>query len=95
MIHIIQCLCPDRHCIFALAYDPADLSSPEAMQGFKEMVQAALDKKLANPWCGMCGSTLWSYEDAVTKFATIEEARPAMKETEADQMATRAILGKY
>jgi hypothetical protein len=41
------------------------------------------------------GLRVWSYEDTVTKFATIEEARPVLKESEADQAAARAILGKY
>jgi hypothetical protein len=67
MIHIIQCLCPDRHCIYGMAYDSADFKPGEAMIGFREMVQAAFDKKLFNPWCGICGSTVLSYEDCSTR----------------------------
>jgi len=95
MIHVIQCLCPDRHCIFGMAYDPADISPEEAMQGFREVVQAALDRQLANPHCGICGSTAWQYEDRATKFKTIEEARPVLEESERAQAIARAVLGKY
>ena len=45
MIHVIQCLCPDRHCIFGMAYDPADISPEEAMQGFREVVQPRARRK--------------------------------------------------
>jgi hypothetical protein len=95
MIHIIQVLCPDRHCVLGMAYDPVDLAPDEAMLGFKQLVQQLLDSKALNPHCGICGSTCWGYDDAATKYETIEEARPYLEESERAQALARAVLGRY
>jgi hypothetical protein len=95
MIHIIQVLCPDRHCILAIAYDPAELPPDEAMLGMKQLTQKMIDDHAINPHCGICGSTCWEYEDHATKYATIEAAMPFLQENEVAQAIARAVLGKY
>lgn len=37
MIHLIQVLCPDRHAIFAIGYDPETLSPEDAMKRVKNI----------------------------------------------------------
>lgn len=95
MIHLIQVLCPDRHAIFAIGYDPETLSPEDAMRGLKVLTQEMIDTHIINPWCGLCGSTCWAYEDRVTSFTTIEEARPVLENEECKQILTRALFGKY
>lgn len=95
-IWIVQCLCPDRHCIMALAFDPADLAEAEAVARLKALVHAALNDSTINPWCALCGPTRgpssWFYEAAPTRFRTMEEAEPALRQAEADQLRTRAYV---
>jgi hypothetical protein len=95
MIHIIQCLCPDRHAIMGIAYDPKDMSPEEAMQAMREWVQGAIDTHVINPWCAICGSSMWQFEDGVSKFHTLEEAQPVLRESELKQEFTNRILGRY
>jgi hypothetical protein len=90
MIHIIQCLCPQRHCILAVAYDDAVAPGDEAMQALKNGVQAMVSVGLIDPWCGFCESRELFYEDRITNFATMEEAQPALKACETEQLATAA-----
>ena len=96
MIHIIQCLCPERHAILAVAYDDAVTTGAEALQMFQSMVQSMVlvttDGGGLNPWCGICESRDWFYEDGVTGFTTLAEAKPFLEKCQADQMATRALI---
>jgi hypothetical protein len=95
MIHLIQCLCPDRHAIMAIGYDPETLSPDDAMHGFKAFMQQMFDKHEVNPWCAICGSSLLVYEDRATPFKTIEEAMPVLAQLQIEQAITNAALGKY
>jgi hypothetical protein len=93
MIHVIQCLCPERHCILAVAYDDAETKPDDAMQMFKSMVLTAADAGgPMNPWCGICQSRDWRYEDGVTRFASLEAAKPFLEQSQADQLATRTLI---
>lgn len=92
MIHIIQCLCPQRHCVLAVAYDDAKTTGKEALELFQSAVLMAVEGAGLNPWCGLCQSQDWFYEDGVTRFTTLEEAKPFLKQCEADQLASRAII---
>jgi hypothetical protein len=92
LIHIIQCLCgPERHAILATAYDPNLIAPEKAMQDFKELVSMAAQSWI-NQFCGLCGSRAWVYEDGVTRYATVEEALPPLKQNERDQLETAAYL---
>ena len=101
MVRITQCLCPMRHAIMAVAYQPdavpTALAGMEATQAAGEaMLRKAVEQVLAagalNPWCGLCGSRDWHYEDRATKFRTLDEARSELARLEAQNAAARAAL---
>jgi hypothetical protein len=94
MIHIVQMLCPQRHCILGLAYDDK-LNSSEEIQGMlKAQTDDWVQKKIINPWCGICRAPYadWRMEDGKTVFQTIEEARGPLKELERRQQTTNQFL---
>lgn len=92
MIHIIQCLCPQRHAIYAIAYDPDFMADDVAMAEFREQVTEWIRKGVINPWCGICGSREWAYEQRSTKYKTVSEARPELKMLELENMLSRHII---
>lgn len=91
-IYIIQCLCPNRHAIFAVTYDPADMPHDVAMATFQSTVEKLIAEKAIDPWCGICKSRDWTYEQRRTKYATMEEAKPEMMQLEWEQILTRAQI---
>jgi hypothetical protein len=92
MVRIIQLLCPLRHCIVAGAYEGAEAPNESVMVGFRADVQKLLDSNAINPWCGICHSRVWHYEDGRTKFATMEEAQPFIDQTQRENEATRRMF---
>jgi hypothetical protein len=92
MIHIIQCLCPQRHCVLAVAYDPADMNGAEAMLLLKEGIESMIFRGIIDPWCGLCDSCEFHYEDNATVWASMEEAKPKLEKQQAAQMAMRAFV---
>jgi len=88
MIYLVQYLCPARHCIIAAAYDSSETTYAETVKG---MTQTLYDSH-ANLWCGICGSHALHFEQGPTKFRSIAQAMPALKECESDQMFSRAFL---
>ena len=95
MVHMIQVLCPKRHCILAIAYDPESTSPDDAMAGLRAHVDHLLAQRAINPWCGICGSRQWAYEDRESIFKTMEEATPVLRERERQQALARAALGVF
>jgi hypothetical protein len=86
---LAQLLCPQRHCILALAYDieehkPADI---------EEKLNAAMTLKVINPWCGICRSRHLHVEHGKLSTDDWDEAMVMLRANEAAQLATRAILG--
>ena len=96
-VWIVQCLCPDRHCILAAAdvADGADAAEGQIAEPFRDTVRAMLRDGAINPWCGLCRAPAfsWRYECRRTKFATMAEAQPEFARLEAEQAATRAMFG--
>jgi hypothetical protein len=99
MIHIVQLLCPSRHCIVAAAYDPADAAGTGPLPrplGGEDLLRAQFDQLVAakaiNPWCGICGSKTLTYEDRATRFETMAEATPAIRASEEAQRQTREFI---
>jgi hypothetical protein len=77
-VYLAQALCPQHHCILAAA---ADDRAPEALrQRLLDGVQGLLGCHAINPWCGLCGAgaASWTFEVGRTRFATLEEAKPAL-----------------
>lgn len=88
-VHIVQLICPERHCILAVAYDPeAGTTEAEAIEAIEE----GRKKMKLNPWCGICNSRELTHEDRATEFATIEEAMPWLMETQAYNQLARAVI---
>jgi hypothetical protein len=107
MIRIIQCLCPSRHAIMALAYVPGitgaqkefggtediTLDESNAVEYMRSIVEGLIERHVINPWCGLCMSRVFSYEDALTRFKTIEEAEPILRQLEAEQLEIKRSFG--
>lgn len=92
-VYIVQALCPMRHCLLALAYEPTGGQDAETMTAtlrshFKELIEAGV----MNPWCGLCRSRDIQFENALSKFATLDEAMPEMKKMAEEQAAVRAAM---
>lgn len=96
-VWIAQCLCPARHCILAGAEVAAtrDEAEREILAPVREQVADWLRRESLNPWCGLCGAKAdsWRYEIGRTRFRTMAEAMPSMRESEARQAAARAVFG--
>jgi hypothetical protein len=97
MIRIVQCLCPLRHAIMALAYEtdsgiPAALHAAVMEAALKNVLDAGIEAHMLNPWCGLCGSREWHYEDGATRFRTLEEAEPELARLQAQNLAARGGL---
>jgi hypothetical protein len=90
-VHIIQLLCPQRHAIFAIAYEHPDLSDEDGMKSAETTWKLMIESGF-NPWCALCDSRELKFEIGVSKFATMKEAFPHLKQTEIDNMLTRMRL---
>jgi len=83
---LVQLLCPDRHCITAVA---SGEKSPEEMIAlFKTMIALGIERHALNPWCGLCGAPAdtWQYEATRTPWPTMEEAMPILRTGEQGQI---------
>ena len=89
-IHIIQCLCPLRHCITATMFDEGNITPQEALAGFQGLMEMAVKVGAINRHCTICGKDVeFHYEDGITKFQTMDEARAAGKFYESVQLNLR------
>lgn len=93
-VYIIQCLCPNRHAIYGIAYDPKDMPHDVAMAVFQQQIEEWIATKTINPWCGICaqGEKSWTYEQRRTKYKTMEEAKPELKALELEMMLSRMVI---
>jgi len=71
VIRLVQWLCPQRHCIVAVAYDPEHQDHDAAIAQMESFVAAAN----VLPHCGLCGSKSLFYDDQPTKFETMQQAQ--------------------
>lgn len=89
-IYLAQLHCPSSHCILAVAAGPElqegdetafMLELGEALKG--GAVRAMKDGKI-DPWCGICGAEPkeWTVYVDLTKYTSMEEATPALREHE-------------
>lgn len=106
MIRIVQCLCPQRHAILAIAYEPGITAAQEDFGGtdditlteenaadyLRSMVEGLVKRQSLNPWCGVCHSRQFTYEDRPTRFATMREAIPELQRLEDAQQRTRVFF---
>jgi hypothetical protein len=90
-VYLIQCLCPQRHCILGMAYE-ADEPSDDKLAEFKANVVRLVAVSAMDPWCGICQSRNWSYETKKTPYLTLEEAEGPLRMVEAMQARTREFF---
>jgi hypothetical protein len=90
-IHVLQLLCPLRHCCMGAAFDP----EMESRESVEKGLLAAMEKIGARHECALCDSKELHFEEGVTKFSTMEEAKPALAEIEARQVVTRMMVEAY
>lgn len=95
-VWICQCLCPDRHCIMAAANEAE--SEKDAQRIRTELRRQAIEwlkSGALNNWCGLCGAGVatWRYELRRTRFATMAEAMPHLRQTEAENVAANLVWG--
>ena len=95
MVHICQLMCPERHTIIALAYEEEESTDEEMMQQVSNLFQEAVNRKLINPWCGLCGSKDLKPECGKTAFTNMEEAKPHLKKAEQENLATRKVFSRF
>jgi len=87
-VHIVQLLCPSRHCIIMNAWEEGNGTEQEATAALK-LVTVQLN---LNPYCGICGSRDLKYECQGTKFNSLKEAAPSLVAIQHAEMDSRAIL---
>ena len=90
-VYLIQCLCPQRHCIAAIAYE-ADEPSEEYLVVFKTTVAQSIAGGNVDPWCGICKSRDWHCETGKTPYRTMEEAREPLAALAAEQAQAREFF---
>jgi hypothetical protein len=97
-VWIAQCLCPQRHCILASGAEAPNESAAkkQALLPLQEAIEAMLQSGEINPWCGICYAPTekWHYEVGCTAFATLTEAMPTIRQTQAANVATGALIGE-
>ena len=87
---LAQLLCPQRHCLCALAYDIEETPAAD--------IEAKLHKigsgELAglNPWCGLCGSKDLRIEHGKLFTDDWDEALPVLKAQELENIRSRLML---
>lgn len=92
-VYILQCLCPERHAIFGIAFAATDRAEMrrKKLEGIAEMEKAFRSGHPARR-CGICGSTVLNYEAGLTPYATLAEAMPAIRREELMQIMTRCQM---
>ena len=88
MVWITQLLCPERHCLIAVAWDDKERTSVDG----DALIKVMSEKMALRPWCALCGSKQLHTEHGKTSWTTMEEALPHIKATEAANIASRALL---
>ena len=85
-LYLAQMLCPQRHALFALAYDGEVTAAAEV----ERQMHAVLASGALNPWCGLCASRELRIEHG--KLATDDwaVALAGLRAGEAANLATRA-----
>lgn len=91
-VWIAQCLCPQRHCIMAAAFDDTQTAPAQGERELREGLERLFETGELNRYCHICESTQLSYETRQTPFANMAEALPVIKMIEAAQLATRAHI---
>jgi hypothetical protein len=97
-VWIAQCLCPKRHAILAVSAEAKDRMAAEAslIERLRTQVRRMIGSGTLNPWCGLCKAPIesWRYQVGRTRFATMAEAEPVLRQSEREQAEVRRIFGE-
>lgn len=92
-VWLAQCVCPNGHTILALANEADTLSDAksEVVDPLHQQVMDLLREGRIEPTCGMCDAhfSKWRFNVARTRFPTIAEAVPYLKDAEAKDQIRR------
>lgn len=96
-VWIVQCLCPRRHAILAganMAEDKAE-AQDVLLTPFRDQVASLLLDRTIDPWCLLCKAPTetWFYEIKRTRFRSMEEAMPELRQMEDENAIARLLLG--
>lgn len=92
-IRIMQCLCPDRHCILAVAFDEQVTSTSEAERRLWEMIEDLVSSRILKRDCAICRRERPLHlETGTTKFKSLAEAEPILRQLARRQEMTREFL---
>lgn len=91
-IRILQLLCPSRHCLMAAVYESADgEAQSHVVESAKEQIA-----RLGLPMvCDICDSKDVQFEDAVTVFRSMAEARPEVERQQMLNLITGEAIRNY
>ncbi len=89
-VRLVQLLCPNRHCVFASAYLPGE----STFAAISAHIRRRMTELGANWRCGLCESVDLRFEDAETRYNSLEEALPHLARTQAKQLHTRKVIAE-
>jgi hypothetical protein len=95
-VWIAQCLCPQRHAICATSGKAKDVTdASELAVSLRAQVREMIDDGTINPWCGLCAAKAetWTYELGRTRFGSMQEAEPELRQSEREQAHVRRLFG--
>ncbi len=91
-VWLAQLKCPNNHCVMALAGEIEDADTDRLViklhSGFDELVE----RRGIHRECRICKSTTLHVEVNKTRFNSLDEAQPALIESQRQQMATAEFL---
>lgn len=87
-VNLVQMLCPERHCILAVAYDPEQGTFVQACEELEDIIQNAN----MNRWCAICGSRDLRFEEGTMPYKTLAEALPNLLANEQKNIESRRLL---
>lgn len=92
-ILITQCLCPERHCILAVAFDDEVTPTSTAEKQLREMIDELVASGTLKKECAICRRERPLHlETGATKFKSLAEAEPILRQLARRQEATREFL---
>jgi len=91
-VHITQCLCPQRHCMLAMAWEEPHMTPKKAESTLQEIIDGGVARGLLRKCCGVCGSSELRCEDGLTQFDSLEEAEGEIVRLQAENLKTRRML---
>ena len=95
MIYLTQLLCPQRHCLVALAWDEHECCASEAEHQVQERFSELVAGGAINPYCGLCRSKTLHCESARTRWNTLVEAEPHLRKSEQEQLLVAAEAASH